>query len=185
MLIRIHAYMLVLDPGHADLYLLKDDQRPGRAQLLHAGFEQGRRMDRADTGTGFKHRRAVGFLGPHSGRQRAGLGHLGKCPHLLALDRHVQVMRRDASTLEPCTTPDAREQRIELAEVGRAFDRAGPKSQRLGHLVIMQRGMPAVLLIGQHLTRRTKRAAQDQRCVEAHEDSRFKRRVSSPLIVCR
>jgi hypothetical protein len=134
----------------------------------------------ARTGVG-----AVGLLGPHPSRHGAGLGHLCKCPHLLAFDHHVQVMRREASVLEPGPTPDAREQRIDLAEMGRTFNRAGPKTKRPGHLVVVQRGMPAVGLIGKHLARRTRRTAQDQRCIEAHEDSCLKRRVLSPSIVCR
>src|SRR5690606_36638484 len=77
-------------------------------------------------------------------------------------------VRGEAVTLEPVPAPDLRQQRNELAEVRRTFDRAGTEPQLFRHVVIVDGAMAAVLLIGQHLFRFAQRAAQVKRRIKAH-----------------
>ena len=79
---------------------------------------------------------------------------------LLALHHHVQEVRTDAAPLEPRLAPAFDRQRIDLAEVGRSFDgRAGEAELRSGRLVVDAR-VAGVLLLGQHLRRRSQRPDQ-------------------------
>ena len=73
--------------------------------------------------------------------------------HLLALDDHVQEVGRDAPTLEPRPPPVLDGERIELTEVGRTFDRRTGESQLRGLVLVVDAGVAAVLLVGEHLRR--------------------------------
>jgi hypothetical protein len=50
----------------------------------------------------------------------------------------------------------------------RPLDGAGAEAQLYGHGVVMQRGVAAIFLVGQHLPRLAQGAAQDEGRVEAH-----------------
>ena len=98
--------------------------------------------------------------------------------YLFALDDHVQEVRRDASPLEPLLAPVRDGERVELAEVSGPFDRCTGQAELGGLGIVMDAGMPAVLLVGQHLHRRTERP--DERPVVSPADLGLERH---PLIV--
>ncbi|MCY1375883.1 hypothetical protein D9M69_633310 [compost metagenome] len=54
------------------------------------------------------------------------------------------------------------QQGVELAEVGRSFDRPGAQAQRFGRGVVVDGLVVVVGLVGQHLARLAQRAAQAQ-----------------------
>ena len=87
---------------------------------------------------------------------------VGEGAHLFALDHHVQIMGGEAAALEPGLAPDVVKQRREEAEVGRSLDRTGAEAELLGHGVVMDRDVAAILLLGQHLARGPQRSAQGE-----------------------
>src|SRR6185369_16551384 len=76
----------------------------------------------------------------------------------------------ETAALEPSAPPQVREQRDELTEVRGSLDRPGAKAELVRHRVVVNRGVAAVLLVGQHLSRPAQRTADCERSIEAHRD---------------
>ena len=167
-LVGVHANPLLGDALQAHVQVLQDHQSARRAQGGHATFQQGLAVVGAQAGRGLQHGRAIGLLGPDAGRGRAGGGNLGEGPDLLALHHHVQVVRGETAALEPGLAPDLLQQGRKKAEVGRSLDGARPEAELLGHGVVMDGGMAAIRLVGQHLAGRAQGAAKDEGGVKAH-----------------
>src|SRR5690606_29791178 len=138
------------------------------AQPLEPRLQQRLAVVRSEARTGLEHGRPVRLLGPGTGAQHARRRDLDEGADRLSLDDHVPVMRREAAALEPGLAPELREQRYELAEMRRAFDRAGAKAEPLGHRVVVHRCMAAVLLLGEHLAGLAKWPAKRERGIEGH-----------------
>ena len=125
-------------------------------------------MIRSKTGAGFQNRGAIFLFGPHPCAGRAISRDFGIGPDGFTLYNHVLVMGGDAAPLIPGLPPYFLEQRGEQAEMGGALDRTSAKAQPLGHGIVVDRGMPAVFLMGKHLKRVAKRTAKGEGGVKAH-----------------
>ena len=91
--------------------------------------------------------------------------------HLFALDDHRLEVRADAAALEPRRAPQRHCERVELAEVRRTLDGRTGQAELVRGRVVVHAGVAVVLLIREHLARRTERADErvavaGDRCVE-------------------
>ena len=99
---------------------------------------------------------------------------------LLSGDDHIEKMRRDAATFKRNLSPAPHGEGVELAEVGRSFDRSTSQSESCRLSVIMDACMAAVLLVGKHLCRTSKRPGQSS--IVPDGDLRLKRHAS--MVAC-
>ncbi len=168
MLVRVHADLFVYRALHSNVQVRQNHQLLRCPQFGHAFVQQALARGGIDAGAGLQDRRAVCLFGPaaHAGLTRSGA--LNKGAYLFAFDHHVLEVRGKAAALKPGLAPDLDQQRGELAEVGGTFDRAGAKAQFLGHAVVVNRRVTAVLLVGQHLLGLAQRAAEVEGGIETH-----------------
>ena len=144
--------------AHAQLQLVDDVERAGIGERPLTTLVQLGRVVAPDRCRAGEYGCAIGLLGADA--CQGGRDGLEGSSDLFALHHHVQEVRTDAASLEPRLAPAFDRKWVDLAEVGRAFDgRAGEAELCSGRLVVHAR-VAGVLLLGQHLRRRSQRPDQ-------------------------
>jgi hypothetical protein len=167
-LVRRHSHRFVFCAPHAHFEIFENDEPSGWAQLRQTPLKQCGSMTGPETRARFEDRCSVGFFCPCARDRRAARRDFGEGAYLFAFDDHVLVVGGQAASLEPGLTPQLGEQGRELAEMGRALDRPRFEAEFFGHGIVVDRGVAAIFLRGQHLARPAQRTADGQRRVENH-----------------
>ena len=158
-LVEIHFHRL---PGglHADLEVREYHEVGERLQFAEPLVKRSLGAVAADRGSAAQDLGAVALGHADRDGLLTRLRFLDAGPHLLALEGRIAVVRGQAAGLEPGVAPDPLAQRHELAEMGRAFDRAALEAELLSGRIVVDRGVGVVDLRVEHLLRAAPRPHQ-------------------------